>query len=215
MRLGQIGFSSPEFLSQQLVLRNVHHRADDFRNFTGTVLGRMSNGMEVLYRSVWKNDSKIPQRVCPLLPGSFYFCSLLDLCSILRMNPLQKLLPSGTGFLRVIPINAKNLFRPEQSTGTQVPGPTPCVAEPLRFGKISFASPDGFFRALMLGQIHHGTNYFTQVAACVHNRVTRGPDVPDSPGGVNEIHVEFEILLVANASLELFPDRGACVVRLD
>jgi hypothetical protein len=32
---------------------------------------------------------------------------------------------------------------------------------------------------------------------------------------VDEIHVEFDIRLVADASLELFPDCGACVVRLD
>src|ERR1700722_10031021 len=100
----------------------------------------MSNGMEVLYRSVWKNDSKMPVRVYPLLPGSLYFCSLLDLCSVLGMNPLQELRPCGTHFLRVIAINAKNLLRPEQSTGTHVPGPTPRVAEPLRFGQVCFAS---------------------------------------------------------------------------
>jgi hypothetical protein len=37
--------------------------------------------------------------------------------------------------------------------------------------------------------------------------MTRGPDVPDSLGRVHETEVEFEIRLVADASVELFSDR--------
>src|SRR5277367_2032613 len=118
----------------------------------------MSHGMEVLYRSVWKNDSKIPVRVYPLLSGSLYFCSLLDLCSIVRMNPLQKLRPGGTDFLRVIAINAKDLLRPEQSAGRQVPGPTPRVAEPLRFGQVCFTSPEVLGQELVLRNVYGAAN---------------------------------------------------------
>ena len=81
--------------------------------------------MEVLYGSVWKHDSEITLRVDPLVPGGLHFRSLLDLRPILRMNPLQELPPSGTCFLRAIAVNPKNLFRPEQSIGPHIPGPTP------------------------------------------------------------------------------------------
>ena len=149
--------------------------------------------MEVLCRSVRKNDSKIPLRVYPLPPASFYFCSLLDLCSIFRMNPLQKLLPSGTGFLRVIAIDAKNLLRPEQSASMHVPGPTACVTESLGLGKISFASPDGFFRALTFRNIDHGTDKFPNVARLVQDWMTDVVDVLDRSVRENDTVVRFEL----------------------
>src|ERR1700732_4574652 len=114
----------------------------------------MSNGMEVLYRSVGKNDSEITVRVCPILLGDLLSRPLFDLCSILGMNPPQELLPSATGFLRVIAINAKNLLRPEQRTGTYVPGPTARVAEPLRFGQVGFTAPELLGKELVLGNVH-------------------------------------------------------------
>ena len=102
----------------------------------------MRNGMEVLYRSVWKNDSKIPVRVYPLLPRSLDCCSLLDLCSIVRMNPLQELLPAGTPSLPGKAINAIDFFRPEQGAVTQVPCPTARVAESLGFRQVRFAAAE-------------------------------------------------------------------------
>jgi hypothetical protein len=73
--------------------------------------------MEVLCRSIRKNDSKIILRICPLSFCGLHFRALLDPWSILRVNPFEELLPSGPYFLRLIVINAKNLlrhlFRPE------------------------------------------------------------------------------------------------------
>src|ERR1700677_3793948 len=153
----------------------------------------MSNGMEVLCHSVRKNDSKIPLRVYPLPPASFYFCSLLDLCSIFRMNPLQKLLPSGTGFLRVIAIDAKNLLRPEQSASMHVPGPTACVTESLGFGKISFASPDGFFRALMFSNIDHSPDKFPDVTRLAQDWGSTVVCVLERSVRENDLVVRFEV----------------------
>src|SRR6266481_2868115 len=100
----------------------------------------MSNGMEVLYGSVWKDDSEITVRVCPLLATGLHFRPVLNLRPILGMNPFQELLPGGTGFLRAVTVDAKSLFRPEQSAGPHIPGPASHVGKTLPFGKIKLAS---------------------------------------------------------------------------
>jgi hypothetical protein len=84
----------------------------------------------------------------------------------------------------------------------------------LGFGEICFASPDGFFRTLVFGDVDHRPYHFTQVPACVDDRMTRGPDIPDSRDGMNDTHVHFEIRLVANGSVELLSHRGP-IVRMD
>src|ERR1700758_2762409 len=38
-----------------------------------------------------------------------------------------------------------------------LPGPTPCVREPLRFRQITLAPPQRFFRLLALGDVADGT----------------------------------------------------------
>src|ERR1700693_2304415 len=118
----------------------------------------MRNGMEVLYRSVWKNDSKIPVRVYPLLPRSLDCCSLLDLCSIVRMNSLQELLTRGTRLLRAQAINARNFFRPEQSPCTQVPCPTARVAHPLGVGQVRFTASELPGQELVLRDVYGAAN---------------------------------------------------------
>jgi hypothetical protein len=62
--------------------------------------------MEMLYRSVRKNDSKITLRIDPLLFGGFHFRSLFDLRSILVVNPFEELRPREP-FLRFKVINTK------------------------------------------------------------------------------------------------------------
>src|SRR5579864_2495281 len=86
------------------------------------------------------------------------------------MNPFQELLPSGTDFLRLIAINAINFFRPELCAGTQVPGPTARMAEPLRVGEIRFTAPQGFLRRLSLVNIHARPIPLDNVAVCIAKR---------------------------------------------
>src|SRR5271156_396204 len=138
----------------------------------------MSNGMEILCGSVWKDDSEITVRVDPLVPGGLPFRSLLDLWPILRMNPLQELLPSGTCFLRAIAVNPKNLFRPEQSVGPHIPGPTAGVTEPLRFGQVGFTSPEVLGQELVLRNVYGASNVLFQVLV-FDDRNTNAANVPD------------------------------------
>src|ERR1700739_3626873 len=130
--------------------------------------------MEVLYRSVWKDDSEIAVRVCPIVAIGLHFRTLLNLRPILRMNPFQELLPRGTGFLRAVPVNAKNLFRPEQSAGPHIPGPASHVGQTLPFGKIKLASSqllgvaaELFFRRFALLNIQTRSIPLDDVAVCI------------------------------------------------
>src|SRR4029077_15579233 len=91
---------------------HIHDSTDDFSDFARLIHYRMSDRMEVLCRSIRKNDSKIILRICPLSFCGLHFRALLDPWSILRVNPFEELLPSGPYFLRLIVINAKNLLRP-------------------------------------------------------------------------------------------------------
>src|ERR1700721_3699194 len=145
----------------------------------------MRNGMEVLYRSVWKKDSKIPRRSYPPLPRSLDCCSLLDLCSIVGMNPLQELLPAGTPSLLGKAINAINFFRPEQGAVTQVPCPTARVAEPLGFRQVRFAAAELFSQDLVLRDVYGTANELFQ-ALVFDDRNTDAANVPDFTIGTHD-----------------------------
>src|SRR5580704_19459362 len=98
----------------------------------------MSDRVEVLYRSVWKHNSKIYLRICPLLlRGRHSFLSLLELWSILWVNPLKKVPCGVSHLLGIVVINAKDLLRPEESVGMHIPNPTARVGQFLCFRQIS------------------------------------------------------------------------------
>src|ERR1700722_11943432 len=101
------------------------------------------------------------------------------------MNSLQELLPSGTRFLRAIAVNPKNLFRPEQSIGPHIPGPTARVTEPLRFGQICFAAPEVLGQKLVLRNVYGAANVLFQ-ALVFDNRNTNAANVPDLTVGTND-----------------------------
>lgn len=74
--------------------------------------------------------SKIDFRICPLLLRGLYLLSLLELRSILGVNPLKEV-PSGlSNLLGIVAVNAKDLLRPEEGVGTHVPSPTASVGHP-------------------------------------------------------------------------------------
>src|ERR1700751_3232463 len=81
--------------------------------------------------------------------------------------------------------------------------------------ELHFTSAQFLLCLSTLSDVDHGPHQFTQVPVCVQDRMTGGPDVPDSPDGVNEAHFEFEIHFVADRSVELFPDRGLRLNWLD
>src|SRR5260370_38575341 len=124
----------------------------------------MSNRVEMLYRSVWKHDSIIYLRRCPrVLRGRYPFPSLPELWSILGVNPLKKV-PSGVShLLGIVVINAKDLLRPEESIGTQIPNPTARVGQFLGLRQIRLASPKSLLHTFalcdVLGQRHYELRY--------------------------------------------------------
>ena len=92
----------------------------------------------MLDRSVWEHDSKIYLRRCPrVLRGRYPFPSLLESWSILGVNPLKKVPCGATHLLRIIVVNAKDLLRPVESVGTQIPNPIASVGQFLCFRQIS------------------------------------------------------------------------------
>src|ERR1700735_2645015 len=98
----------------------------------------MSDRLEVLYRSVCKNDPKIYLRISPLLLRRRQsFLSLLESWSILGVNPLKKVPCGVSHMLGIVVINTKDLLRPEESVGTHIPNPTACVSQFLCFRQIS------------------------------------------------------------------------------
>src|ERR1700737_4502803 len=101
----------------------------------------MSDRMKSFYRSVWQNDTEISLRIYPVLLGSLHFRPLLDLWSILWVNPLEELLPSGPNFWWAMVINAKNLLRPEENASRHVPSPTACMGQFLCFSQVTLATP--------------------------------------------------------------------------
>src|SRR3984957_16193599 len=173
----------------------------------------MRNGMEVLYGSVWKNDSEITVRVDPLVPGGLHFRTLLDLWPVLRMNPLQELLPGGTCFLRAIAVNPKNLFRPEQSVGPYIPGPTARVTEPLRFGQICFAAPEVLGQELVLRNVYGAANVLFQVLV-FDDRNTNAANVPDLTIGSHDALGRVERSIFCQDSLD-YVCHGFAVLWVD
>src|ERR1700722_15233170 len=76
----------------------------------------MSDRVEVFYRSVWKHNSKIYLRICPLLPrGLHSFLSALEPWSILGVNSVKKPPSAVSHLLGIEVVNAKNLLRPQES----------------------------------------------------------------------------------------------------
>src|ERR1700675_4826987 len=138
------------FLESFLQLRSglplfshIHDGADNFNDFARLIHYRMSDSAKALYGSVRKDDSKISLRVYPVLLCGLHFRLLLDLWSILRMNPFQELQPSGPHFVGRIVINAINLFRPEENVSTHIPGPTACMGQFLCFRQVTLTPPKG------------------------------------------------------------------------
>src|ERR1700722_7150966 len=109
--------------------------------------------MEVLYGAVRENDSKVILRIQPLFSSGLHSCALLDLWPILRVNSFKELRPSESHFLIFIVINAKNFSRPEENTGTHIPGPTAGVGQFLCFSQVTLTPPEFSFCFLALRNV--------------------------------------------------------------
>src|SRR5580693_2223393 len=124
----------------------------------------MSDRVEVLYGSVWKHNSKIYLRICPLLMrGLHSFLSPLELWSILGVNSVKKVPSAVSHLLGIVVVNAKDLLRPEESVSTHIPNPTARVGQFLSFRQISLTPLQSFFGTFalcnVLGQRHYESRY--------------------------------------------------------
>src|ERR1700722_10994051 len=173
----------------------------------------MGNGMEVLHGSVWKNDSEITVRVDPLVPGGLHLRALLYLRPIFSMNPLQELLPSGNCFLGVIAVNAKYLLRPEQTAGAQVPGPTPRVAQPLRFGQVGFAASQLLSHDFVFSDVDGAADILFDVLIG-DKRNTDGTNVADLAIGSHDALGGVEGRIFRHQSVDQIR-HGMAVLRMD
>src|SRR6202046_3649593 len=115
-----------------LALGNVHHGAHELLHIPGCVQNRMANGVSVFDSPVRKNDS-----VFPFVVRFFTDCSigyLSPLGSILRMHALQPFFPSRQALFWIKAIYAIPFLGEIHGVSScYPPGPTPRMAEPLRF----------------------------------------------------------------------------------
>src|SRR3984957_17398464 len=99
----------------------------------------MADGVEVFDRAVWKKDSEFH-----LVFRLFSDCSIdcpLPLSSILRMSALPTFFKSRRAIFWTEAIKpAPFLGQRRGAAPRYLPGPTPCVREPLRLRQVRFAS---------------------------------------------------------------------------
>src|SRR5271168_280543 len=85
---------------------------------------------------------------------------------IIGMNSLDEFFHSGQTIPWIKTQNAVAFLRPMPDVGAEIPGPTACVAQPLRFRQVRFTAPEGFLGRLALGDIGHRPDKLA-VARCI------------------------------------------------
>src|ERR1700754_398940 len=128
-----------------LSLGYIHDSTNKSTEATALVDDRMPETLEVLCRSVRKNDSVVHLQITSFANGPIN--CLLDESSTPRVNPFQKHGIRRFGGLRIEAKDAKVLLRPEELPGVNIPTPTTCVAYSLPFRQIGFTTAQFRFRA--------------------------------------------------------------------
>src|ERR1700741_3432192 len=85
---------------------------------------------------------------------------------IIGMNSLDKFLDSRQTIPGIKTQNAVAFLRPIPDAGAGTPGPTACLAEPLRFRQVRFTAPEGLLGFLALGDVGHRPDKLT-IAGCI------------------------------------------------
>src|SRR5580692_7623189 len=71
--------------------------------------------------------------------------------AIFRVYSLQPLVPHWKALLRIEAENSEHFLGPVQGlVGCAIASPTARLGQPLRFGEVVFAAPQGFLGALLL-----------------------------------------------------------------
>src|SRR5262245_24923672 len=134
-----------------LALGYVHDRTNKLNEVTGFPEDRMAKTLEMLCRSVRKNDSIVHLKIT-----SFAHClinPLLHQGPILGVNFFQEHRIRGLGRLRMEAKDAKMFLRPEKLSGGNIPTPTTRVAYSLAFCQVSFTAAQLFFRPPALREL--------------------------------------------------------------
>src|SRR5216684_2340487 len=152
----------------------------------------MADSVDVFDRAVRKKDSEFH-----FVIRLFTDCSIdcpLPLGSILRMNALQPFFPGRGALFWIEAIYAIPFLGQMQGVSSRyLPGPAPCVREPLRFRQITLALPQRFFRLLCCGDVDRGPDKFYEVARLVQDRMADGVEVLDRSVRKNNAVVHLKL----------------------
>src|SRR6266436_1542959 len=81
--------------------------------------------------------------------------------------------------------------------------------------ELHFTSAQFLLCSFTLSDVDHSTHEFNQIAGWAENGMAYCIDISDIALGMNDSVIQFELRLLANGSVELLPDCGPMVVRLD
>src|SRR6266436_1976607 len=93
------------------------------------------------------------------------------------------------------------------------PGPTPRTREPLRFRQITLASPQRFFRPLVLGRIHHRSDIL-EFARLISLSMSHNVDMFDGTIRHQQAMFKIKILPILRRSPDGLSHEG-CVFRMN
>src|SRR5260370_14858554 len=88
------------------------------------------------------------------------------------------------------------------------------MREPLCFRQVTLASPHLLFGPFALGDVHHGTHEFNQIAGWAENGMAHPVDISNLAAGMNDSVIQLELRLLAPRCLGCFPNFGL-IVRMN
>src|SRR6266436_4752328 len=93
------------------------------------------------------------------------------------------------------------------------PGPTPRTREPLRFRQITLASPQRFFRPLVLGRIHHRSDIL-EFARLISLSMSHNVDMFDGTIRHQQAMLKIKILSILRSAPDGLSHKS-CVFRMN
>src|ERR1700720_3970623 len=156
--LSKLAFALPDLLLRLLCSGDVHYRSDKFYEVAFLIDDRMSDRMEVLDKSVGKNNAVVRFIVCFLDFGLFE--KFLNAFCVFRMISIK---PKFSVRLNLIGSHAEysiHFRRDCDSPRSNVMFPATCMAQALRFEQLGFALAQFRFRLLGCGHVRYGAHKF-------------------------------------------------------
>jgi hypothetical protein len=123
------------------------------------------------------------------------------------MNPQKKIFESGQTILWIETENTVAFLRPVPDIVVWTPCPTSCLAQPLRFRQVRFTGPEGLLGSLAISDVDDSAHKFNEMAGRAQNRMTYDVNVPNPFVRMNYSILKFEVHLVADGFLKVFPVR--------